>query len=123
MKRNIKWLGVGKRLSSWLLPLACVGVGCHPVERTADKPASPTPGLPLERIAIVGARVSAGCGGVSFGDAFTQVAKRSVIESEADVMLFRDPIANQRAQLDRAIAFKATAIVALGSSGVMFRTW
>jgi hypothetical protein len=112
MKRNIKWLGVGKRLQRWLLPLVLVGVGCHP--KDGDRtPVAVAPALPLERIAIVGASVSAGFGGLPFGDAFTAAAKRSAIESEADVMLFRDPIANQRRQIDRAIAFKASTIVAL----------
>jgi len=71
------------------------------------------PALPTERIAIVGASVSAGFGGTPFGEAFAAAAKASVIKSEADVMLFRDPIGNSRAQIDAAIAFRPTTIVAL----------
>ena len=48
-----------------------------------------------------------------FGDAFTHAAKHSAIVSEADVALFRDPIGNQKGQIDAAIAWKPTAIVAL----------
>jgi hypothetical protein len=57
--------------------------------------------------------MSAGFGGTPFGDAFAAAAKASAIKSEADVMMFRDPIGNSRGQIDAAIAFRATAIVAL----------
>jgi hypothetical protein len=48
-----------------------------------------------------------------FSDAFVAAAPRSKVESEANVMLFRDPIGDSRIQIDKAIAFRATAVVAL----------
>jgi hypothetical protein len=71
------------------------------------------PALPLERIAVVGASMSAGFGGMPFGDAFANAAPRSQIEAAANVMLFQDPIGESRLQIERAIAFRATTIVAL----------
>jgi len=89
----------------WLAVL--VLAGCH-------APAAPRgPALPLDRVAIVGASVSAGFGGTPFGDAFTRAAPHSAVESEANVMMFRDPVGDTHAQLVRAIAFRATTIVAL----------
>ena len=73
----------------------------------------PGPALPLDRIEIVGASVSAGFGGTPFGEAFSAAAKQSKVESQADVMMFRDPEGNSKAQIERAIAFKPTVIVAL----------
>src|SRR5712664_2053538 len=91
-------LGVPAPSARWLLAL--IGVyGCHHAEREPQRNADPVsvsgagPALPVERIAIVGASVSAGFGGTPFGDAFTAAASGSKVESEADVMLFRDPLA------------------------------
>jgi hypothetical protein len=112
--RKNTWLGVGAAHPWWLLGLVVVGVGCTPHRRPpAARTVARALALPLDRIAIVGASVSAGFGGMPFGEAFTLAAKHSAIESEADVTLFRDPVGNQRTQVDAAIAFKATAIVAL----------
>ncbi|MDB4963517.1 MAG: hypothetical protein JWP01_3516 [Myxococcales bacterium] len=96
---------------TWFAVLVGVAA-CH---GSAPTPVAvpPGPALPTARIAIVGASVSAGFGGTPFGDAFTQAARGSVIESQADVLLFRDPIGNSAKQIDAAIAFKATTIVAL----------
>jgi hypothetical protein len=69
--------------------------------------------LPLGRIAILGASVSAGFGGTPFRDAFVEAAPRSAVESHADLMLFRDPMGNAKAQIDAAIAFKPTTVIAL----------
>src|SRR6185503_11419870 len=68
---------------------------------TASSPGSVAraPALPLERIAIVGASISAGFGGTPFGDAFTQAAGRSKVDAAADAMLFRDPVGNTTKQL------------------------
>src|SRR5262245_30905243 len=63
------------------------------------------PALPLDRIEIVGASVSAGFGGMAFSDAFAPAAKRSTVDGAASVMLFRDPIGDTKRQLDRALAF------------------
>jgi hypothetical protein len=85
-------------------------IGCHgPTER----PSKIEPALPTDRIAIVGASISAGFGGTPLGDAFTAAAKRSTIESEANLMMFRDPIGDTRNQIDRAIAFHPTTVVAI----------
>jgi hypothetical protein len=62
----------------------------------------------------VGASVSAGFGGLPFGDAFTQAAgQRSEVGSWASVMLFRDPVGETRAELGKAIEFRATTVVAI----------
>src|SRR5262245_25999922 len=82
-------------LVCWLCLLApesgCRTGGRPPVERG--------PSLPLARIGIVGASVSAGFGGTPFGDAFQHAAKGAVIGSWANVMLFRDPLGETRLQL------------------------
>ncbi|MEJ7602915.1 MAG: hypothetical protein WKG01_33815 [Kofleriaceae bacterium] len=95
--------------ASWLLATACRS---HEPARVVQ-PVAPQPALPVDRIAIVGASVSAGFGGMPFGDAFVQAAPRSRIDAAANVMLFRDPIGDSRTQIDRAIAFRATTVVAL----------
>ncbi len=92
-------------MTRWLV---LVLVACH---SPAEHPSGPA--LPLDRIAIVGASVSAGFGGLSFGDAFAKAAPHSAVESEANLMMFRDPIGDTRRQIDAAIAFHATCVVAL----------
>lgn len=71
------------------------------------------PALPLDRIAIVGASISAGFGGTPFGDAFAAAAPRSKVTTAADVMLFRDPVGNTTKQLAVARDFKATTVLAV----------
>ena len=103
----------------WLLVL--LGTACRtaapeqaPAQASVQATTKPVlPALPLERIAVVGASVSAGFGGMPFGDAFVAAAPRSQIEAAANVMLFQDPIGESRIQIERAIAFHATAVVAL----------
>lgn len=73
----------------------------------------PSTRLPLERIAIVGASVSAGFGGAPFGSAFEVAAPQSEVRSFASIFLFRDPISGTREQIDQALASRATTIVAL----------
>ncbi len=107
------------RMSCLGAVLVAAGVGCSGGRPDVPAPVPPTEtpvvraALPTDRIAIVGASVSAGFGGTPFGDAFTAAAKSSAIESAADVMMFRDPIGNSRAQIDAAIAFRATTVVAI----------
>ena len=119
MKCKNTWLDVVRGRQTWPLVLVAIGVGCHGPSAAPSRPVrgspppAPAPALPTERIAIVGASVSAGFGGTPFGEAFTAAAPSSAIASVADVMLFRDPIGNSRAQIDAAIAFRATTIVAL----------
>jgi hypothetical protein len=76
-------------------------------------PAASGPALPLDRIAIVGASVSVGLGGTPFGDAFAAAAPRSRVESFANLYLFRDPVGDSRAQIERALAFGPSAVVAI----------
>lgn len=112
--------------TSRLILLLCAGItmgGCTsakepprpgtslPTDRSADK--APDPALPTERISIIGASVSAGFGGIAFADAFISAAPRSHVKNDADVFLFRDPIGNSKKQIDAALAWKATTIVAL----------
>lgn len=120
MKRNFTQLTAPDRLTPWLMVL--LGTACssaepqHEALRVAPAPVvlrAPPLALPTDRIAIVGASVSAGFGGVPFGDAFTAAAKHSAVEAEASTFLFRDPIGDSHAQIAKAIAFKATTIVAL----------
>lgn len=73
----------------------------------------PGPALPLERISIAGASVSAGFGGVPFGDAFTLAAKGSKVDASASTFLFRDPIGDTQRQLAQAAEFKPTVVFAL----------
>ena len=98
---------------AWLLALVVVAA-CSGPGSTTGTPAPPAgTAMPLDRIAIVGASVSAGFGGQSFGDAFTAAAPRAQVTSAADVMLFRDPLGNSRNQIDTVIAWKPSVIVAL----------
>jgi len=83
-----------------------------PPTTTAAAPTRPPPALPIDRIAVVGASVSAGFGGTPFADAFT-AAGAPAVDAIASAMFFQDPIANARLQIDRALAFRATTIVAL----------
>lgn len=90
----------------WVGLLACGG--------TEPKAVAPVgPALDTSRIAIIGASVSAGFGGAPFGDAFAAAAKQSQVESAANVFLFRDPIGESRLQVEKALAFKATTVIAI----------
>ena len=62
---------------------------------------------------IVGASVSAGFGGAPFGDLITAAAKRSSVASYANLFLFRDPVGETHTQIDQALAFHATTVIAL----------
>ena len=84
------------------------GRGPHPPIPVRSEPA-----LPTSRIAIVGASVSAGLGGTPFGDLFAAAAPRSKVEAYANVWLFRDPVGDTHAQIDRAIGFHAESIFAI----------
>jgi hypothetical protein len=90
----------------WLALVA----SCRPA---AKPPADLGPALPVDRIAIVGASVSAGFGGTPFGDAFEHAAKHSKVASWANVMMFRDPVGDTHAQLAKAIDFHATTVIAI----------
>jgi hypothetical protein len=105
----------------WLLGwlgLLTPSYGC----RTAPQAAvDPGPSLPTQRIAIVGASVSAGFGGTPFVDAFRQATKpcpgvprcTAAVESWANIMLFRDPVGETKLQLTKATQLGATTVVAL----------
>lgn len=92
----------------WLGLLTLAGCSTRP-----HVPVDRGPALPLDRIAIVGASVSAGFGGTAFSDAFAAAAKGAAVKGAADVMLFRDPIGETKNQIEQAVTFKATTIVAL----------
>jgi hypothetical protein len=95
-----------------LTPLVLVlGVACRS-EPPATAPVA-GPALDTARIAIVGASVSAGFGGAPFGEVFQAAAKGSVVESAANLFLFRDPIAGSKEQIDKALAFRATTVIAI----------
>jgi hypothetical protein len=116
MKCNIKQLGGSGFARIWLvawlglLSLTFVTSGCRPA---ATPPGARGPGLPVDRIAIVGASVSAGFGGTPFGDAFRAAAKGAAVESWANLMLFRDPVGETRLQLGKALEHRTTSLVAL----------
>ena len=110
MKCNIALLQDTLHHLTRLVLVLCVACRGEPPKAAA--PAA-GPAIDLARIAIVGASVSAGFGGAPFGDAFTAAAKRSTVESSANVFLFRDPINGSREQIDKALAFKATTVVAI----------
>jgi hypothetical protein len=108
---NIQYLRCSGFAVCWLvgwLGLVTSSSGCRPA---AKPPVESGPALPLSRIGIVGASVSAGLGGTPFGDAFRQAAKGASVESWANVMLFRDPVGETRQQLGKALAFHATTVV------------
>lgn len=105
---------------SWcalVLVAACGAAGAPPPEPAArsGEPAArvPPPALPLDRIAIVGASVSVGFGGTAFADAFAAAAPRSRVESYAELMMFRDPIGSGGLQIERALALRPTALIAI----------
>jgi hypothetical protein len=105
----------------WLvvwLGLEALVPGCRANPSQGESPTGSTaavagPALPLERISITGASVSAGFGGTPFGDAFTAAAPRSKVDASASTLLFRDPIGDTKRQLAQATAFKATTVFAL----------
>lgn len=161
-----------KFTSIWLLGwlgLLAPSSGCRPEAKSPVEVAGPA--LPLERIAIVGASVSAGFGGSPFVDAFRQAVKTcpaehgadpisavqpaagrigeqgaapisaagetgpvpisaagpigtrprpkrarrctEVVESWANLMLFRDPIGETQLELGKAIELRASTVVAI----------
>ena len=107
--RNIRYLRrSGLTIVGWLGLLALAA--CRPEPKA---PVERGPALPLKRIAIVGASVSAGFGGTPFGDAFTAAAKGATVQSWANVMLFKDPVGETRLQLRKALELEATTVVAL----------
>jgi len=122
MKCNINYLNCSGLRLIWLigwLGLLNPLYGCRPANKPPNEPGA---ALPIARIAIVGASVSAGFGGAPFGDAFRAAAKPcptsgaescTAVESWANALLFRDPIGETRVQLDQAIAFHATTVVAI----------
>ncbi|HEY4055157.1 MAG TPA: hypothetical protein VGM39_01070 [Kofleriaceae bacterium] len=84
------------------------------VEPATVEPPRTGPAFDASRIVIVGASVSAGFGGLSFGDAFkTAVKPTSTVESVASSFLFRNPVGDSTKQLDRAVELHATAVIAI----------
>lgn len=87
--------------------------GTDATSTTLGSGSVPTATGPFARIAIVGASVSAGFGGMPFGDAFTAAAPHSAVQSSANVMLFKDPVGETQRQLAEATAFKPSIVIAL----------
>lgn len=122
MKCNINYIDCSGLRLVWLigwLGLLNPLFGCHPANTPAKEPGA---ALPIVRIGVVGASVSAGFGGTPWGDAFRAAAKPcptpatescTAVESWANALLFRDPVGETRAQVDKAIAFHATTVVAI----------
>jgi hypothetical protein len=109
---NINQLRSRRFRDGWLLiwlGLLTAVIACH---HDGAQPAPNAPAMTLDRIAIVGASVSAGFGGLGFGDAFA-AATKAPVESEANVMLFRDPVGETKLQLGKATAFHPTAVIAV----------
>lgn len=110
---------VVRRVLCCLAGVALLGCGAParepapPASGAVGAPAIAKPALPLERIAIVGASVSVGFGGTPFGEAFAAAAPRSRVESYANLYLFRDPVGDSRAQIERALAFRPSALFAI----------
>ena len=105
------WLGLVA-----LVPSCGRGPGASPPPLGSGAPGGSAvsgPALPVDRIAIVGASISAGFGGTPFGEAFTAAAPRSKVDAAANVMLFRDPMAEIRRQVAQAKAFNPTTVVAV----------
>ena len=125
MKCNINQLSRYRTPFLWLLgwlglvalvPSCGRGTGSGPPALGSGAPGGSAvsgPALPLDRIAIVGASISAGFGGTPFGEAFTAGAPRSRVDAAANVMLFRDPLGDIRRQVAQAKAFNATTVVAV----------
>jgi hypothetical protein len=119
--RNINQLARSSTEMIWLvgwLGLVALAPGCraNPSQGQSASGSAAVktgPALPLERISIVGASVSAGFGGTPFGDAFTAAARRSKVDASASTFLFRDPMGDTHRQLAQATAFKATTVFAL----------
>ncbi|HEY4177347.1 MAG TPA: SGNH/GDSL hydrolase family protein [Kofleriaceae bacterium] len=83
-------------------------------EVVVAEPPRTGPAFDATRIEIVGASVSAGFGGLSFGDAFKEAVKpASTVDSVASSLLFRDPVGSSTKQIDRAIEHHATAVIAI----------
>ena len=122
MKCNINYLNCSGSRLVWLicwLGLLNPLFGCRGAIKPQNEPGA---ALPIARVAIVGASVSAGFGGTPWGDAFQAAVKPcpkpgtescTAVESWANALLFRDPVGETRAQLGKAIAFHATTVVAI----------
>lgn len=121
--RNINKLGHPQMHRFWLvawLGLVASGPSCGRGSTPAGSGGAPGsaaveagPALPLDRIAIVGASISAGFGGTPFGDAFAAAAPRSKVDAAANVLLFQDPQGDIDRQIQHATAFKPTTVVAV----------
>lgn len=70
--------------------------------------------LSFERVAVVGASLSAGFGGLALSSAFEEaIAGEHEVFPIASTFFFRSPNANGKAHIDQAIAAKASVIVAV----------
>jgi hypothetical protein len=74
------------------------------------------PSVSFERVAIIGASVSAGFGGAPFAEVVDGAVEGDhEVLNAADTFLFRDPINKGREQVDSVLEFRPTAVLALDS--------
>ena len=90
---------------------ACPADG--PSKASAPPGAAPRVERHFARIAVVGASVSAGFGGVPLDAALRAAIKDATVTTTASVAMFRDAVASGAAQIDAALATKPDLIVAI----------
>jgi hypothetical protein len=69
--------------------------------------------LPLERVAVIGASLSAGFGALPVDEALRAALPASEVAGFADTFLFQNPAERGGAQVDRALGFRPATVVAL----------
>ncbi|MBI5490083.1 MAG: SGNH/GDSL hydrolase family protein [Deltaproteobacteria bacterium] len=86
-------------------------------ETSAAAEASPTielPSLPFDRIAVIGASVSAGFGSIRVAKALEEMIRTPHQTGDfAQVFFFQDPFGEGTRQVDRALEFRPTVVYAL----------
>jgi hypothetical protein len=92
-----------------LVVLATLVAGCS--ESSSDKPTAKT--RVVKRIAVVGASVSAGFGGMSVADALRAAAKDATVIDASDMMMYRSPVATGRAEIARALDGEPDLVIGL----------
>ena len=77
-------------------------------------PPAPAPTVPFTRVAVIGASVSAGMNGGPIAQILdARLDDGSEVFDAADVWTFQAPVEKLRDQVDRALAFGPTAVVAI----------
>lgn len=89
--------------------LAAVAAGC-------SESSPPTPSVKprtFRRIAVVGASVSAGFGGMSVADALRGAARDATIIDDAQLTMYQSPIANGAKEIDHALLEDPDLVIGL----------